>query len=201
MRELWPGGIEREFDTEDAAAQLKAFRPETPADAMRKKIALELVGDLRRIRFQIDDLTTRIKTELAASGTQLPKIPGVGTVTAARILARTGNPMRFPNESAFANYTGTAPIEVASADKKRHRLSRSGDRVLNSAIHIVAVTQARMPNSDGYTYHQRKMAEGKTSREAMRCLKRQVAKRLWRTMRDDTASQLSWKVAETAHAN
>lgn len=189
LRELFPGGMERDLDTEDAARQLKAFRPETAADAMRKNIALDMVGDLRRLRFQIEDITTRIKTELAASGTQLMKIPGVGIVTATRILARTGDPTRFANEAAFANYSGTAPVEVASADKQRHRLSRSGDRTLNSAIHIVAVTQARTPSSDGYTYHQRKMAEGKTSREAMRCLKRQVAKRLWRTMCADAATQ------------
>lgn len=185
LRELWPGGIDRNFDPEDAAEKLKAFQPATAADAMRKKVSLDLVGDLRRIRVQIDDLTTRIKTELTASGTRLTKIPGVGTVTAARLLGRTGDPMRFHSEAAFANYTGTAPVEIASADKTRHRLSREGDRSLNSVIHIVAVTQARMPTSAGYAYHQRKMAEGKTSREAMRCLKRQVAKRLWRTMRDD----------------
>jgi hypothetical protein len=167
---------------------------------MRKNIALDIVGDLRRIRFQIDDLTTRIKIELAASGTQLAKIPGVGTVTAARILARTSNPTRFANEAAYASYTGTAPVEVASANKQCHRLSRSGDRSLNAAIHIVAVTQARTPSSDGYAYHQRKMAEGKTSREGMRCLKRQVAKRLWRTMRTDCEERLALPVsASTAN--
>ncbi|MDH6283902.1 transposase [Rhodococcus sp. LBL1] len=190
--------MEREFDTEEAARQLRAFGPETGADAMRKNIALEIIGDLRRIRFQIDEITTRIKTELTASRTQLLKIPGVRTVTAARILARTGNPSRFPNESAFANYTGTAPVEIASADKQRHRLSRSGDRMLNSAIHIVAVTQARTPSCDGYAYHQRKMAEGKASREAMRCLKRQVAKRLWRTMRDDQLARPAMQSADAA---
>ncbi|MGO4205451.1 IS110 family transposase [Rhodococcus sp. TAF43] len=195
LRELLPGGIEREFDTEAAAQQLKAFGPDTGANAMRKNIALDIVGDLRRLRFQIDEIATRIKTELAASGTQLRKIPGVGTVTACRTLARTGNPTRFQNEPAFANYTGIAPVEIASADKQRHRLSRSGDRMLNSAIHIVAVTQARTPNSDGYAYHQRKMAEGKTSREAMRCLKRQVAKRLWRTMRNDFEQRLTLAVS------
>ncbi|RDI35538.1 transposase IS116/IS110/IS902 family protein [Rhodococcus sp. AG1013] len=165
---------------------------------MRKSIALEIVGDLHRLRLQIDEITARIKTELAASGIQLPKIPGVGAVTAARILARTRDPTRFPSESSLANYTGTAPVEIASADKQRHRLSRRGDRMLNSAIHIVGVTQARTPSSLGYADHQRKMAEGKTSREAMRCLKRQVAKRLWRTMRDDQLARLTMPSVDTA---
>ncbi|MFD1813952.1 hypothetical protein [Rhodococcus gannanensis] len=82
--------MEREFDTEDAASRLKAFLPETQADAMRKNVALDIVGDLRRTRFQIEDITARIKTELAASGTRLLKIPGVGIVTAAKILAEPG---------------------------------------------------------------------------------------------------------------
>ncbi len=111
------------------------------------------------------------------------------------ILARTGNPTRFASEAAYASYTGAAPVEVASANKQRHRLSRRGDRTLNAAIHIVAVTQTRTPSGDGYTYHQRKMAEGKTSREAMRCLKQQVAKRLWRTMRDDQIDRVAARVA------
>lgn len=74
---------------------------------------------------------------------------------------------------------------MASGDRGRHRLSRAGDRKLNSALHIAAVTQARTPNSDGYAYYQRKLAENKTRREAMRCLKRRIADRVWRTMRAD----------------
>ncbi|WP_429520296.1 transposase [Rhodococcus sp. BE178] len=76
-------------------------------------------------------------------------------MTAARILARTRDPTRFPGESSLANYTGTAPVEIASADKQRHRLSRSGDRMLNSAIHIVGVPRhghpaaSAMPTTSG----------------------------------------------------
>ncbi|MDH6284914.1 hypothetical protein [Prescottella agglutinans] len=77
-------------------------------------------------------------------------------------------------------------------------LQRSGDRMLNAAIHIVAISQARTPSGPGYAYHPRKMAEGKTSREAMRCLKRQVAKRLWRTMRDDQLARLAVQSADAA---
>lgn len=85
LRELLPGGVERDFDTEDAADQLKRFRPASPADAMRKNVGLDIVGDIRRTPFQIEELTARIRTELAACGTKLPKIPGVGTVTASPV--------------------------------------------------------------------------------------------------------------------
>ncbi|MCX4871036.1 transposase [Streptomyces sp. NBC_00257] len=103
-------------------------------------------------------------------------------MTAARLLGRTGNPNRFPTASAFAQYAGTAPIEIASADRARHRLSRRGDRQLNAALHTVAITQIRMPGTRGHAYYQAKLAEGKTSREAQRCLKRRLADHVWRTM-------------------
>ncbi|MEE1768876.1 IS110 family transposase [Streptomyces sp. JV185] len=103
-------------------------------------------------------------------------------MTAARLLGRTGNPNRFPTASAFAQYAGTAPIEIASADRARHRLSRRGDRQLNAALHTVAITQIRMPGSRGHAYYQAELAEGKTSREAQRCLKRRLADHVWRTM-------------------
>ena len=73
-------------------------------------------------------------------------MPGIGPVMAARLIARTGNLDRFPTAAAYANYCGgTAPIEIAGADKARHRLSRKGDRRLNSAPHTLAVIQIRMP--------------------------------------------------------
>ncbi|WP_068746141.1 transposase [Tsukamurella pseudospumae] len=185
LRELLPGGLDRAFTTEEASDALRRLTPASGADAMRKEVGLAIIGDLRRLRFQIDDITTRIEVELKASGTSLLEIEGVGTITACRILSRTGDPARFRDQSAFASYAGTAPIEVASADKQRHRLSREGDRSLNAAIYIVAVTQARMAGSAGNVYYRRKLDEGKTSREAIRCLKRQIAKRLWRKMISD----------------
>jgi transposase len=87
--------------------------------------------------------------------------------------------------AAFANYAGAAPVEVASADKARHRLSRSGDRQLNAALHTVAITQIRTSGSRGHTYYNAKLAEGKTPREARRCLKRRLANHIWRTMITD----------------
>jgi len=106
-------------------------------------------------------------------------------VLAVRLLGRTGRPSRFPSAAAFASYSGVAPIEVASGDRARHRLSRSGDRQLNSALHLVAVTQVRMLDSVGRRYYDRKIAEGKTYNEAMRCLKRRIADHVWRLMLQD----------------
>jgi predicted ATPase len=92
---------------------------------------------------------------------------------------------RFPTASAFANHAGAAPVEIASAEKSRHRLSRHGDRQLNSALHTIAITQIRIPSSRGHRYYKSKIAEGKTPREAARCLKRRLADHLWRTMITD----------------
>ena len=108
--------------------------------------------------------------------------PGIGPVMAAGLIARTGPIGRFPTAAAYANYCGTAPIEIASADKARHRLSRKGDRQLNSALHTIAVIQLRMPASPGRAYYDRKVAEGKTAKEAKRCLKRRLADHIWRVM-------------------
>lgn len=108
--------------------------------------------------------------------------PGIGPVLAGRLLARTGRPGRFPTAAAYANYCGTAPMEIASADKARHRLSRAGDRQLNAVLHTIAVVQIRMLGSPGRAYYDRKIAEGKTAKEAKRCLKRRLADHVWRIM-------------------
>ncbi|MFE3903382.1 transposase [Streptomyces sp. NPDC059153] len=101
---------------------------------------------------------------------------------AARMIGRTGRAHRFSTSAAFANYAGAAPVEIASADKARHRLSRSGDRQLNSVLHTIAIVQIRMPKSPGHAYYQRKLSEGKTPKEAKRCLKRRLADHAWRVM-------------------
>jgi transposase len=92
---------------------------------------------------------------------------------------------RFTSASAFANCAGVAPVEVASAHRARHRLPRGGDRQLNLALHIVALTQVRMRGSRGRAYYDAKIAAGKTHNEAMRCLKRRLADQVWRLMITD----------------
>jgi transposase len=91
---------------------------------------------------------------------------------------------RFRSAAAFASYTGTAPIEVSPGDVKRHRLSRAGDRQLNHALHMMALSQIRH-DTEGRTYYQRKRAAGKSHKEAMRCLKRRLSDVVYRQLLDD----------------
>ncbi|WP_442914077.1 transposase [Kribbella sp. NBC_00359] len=102
-----------------------------------------------------------------ASATTLTEIQGIGFLTAAKILALTGDLRRFPNQEQYASYAGTAPIDVSSGDQETHRLSRRGARQLNAAIHVAAVTQARDPGP-GCDHYRRKIAEHKTVKEARR---------------------------------
>jgi transposase len=106
-------------------------------------------------------------------------------VVAGRLLGRTRRASHFPTAAAFASYAGVAPIEVASGDRARHRLPRGGDRQLNLALHIAALTQVRMRGSTGRSYYDKKIAAGKTHNEAMRCLKRRLADHAWRIMISD----------------
>ncbi|WP_228567135.1 IS110 family transposase [Nocardia sp. SYP-A9097] len=118
----------------------------------------------------------------AYSFARTPATSGVGPVIAARIIGRTGTATRFPTAAAYANNTGVAPADIASADSVRHRWSRYGDRELNSALHTIAMIQIRMRTSVGHVYYDKKIAEGKSPKEARRCLKRRLADLCWRTM-------------------
>src|SRR5258708_28531435 len=132
--------------------------------------------------------------------TRLRGSDGGGPVLAARLLGRTGSPKRFASAAAYANYTGTAPVQVASADSSRHRLSRYGDRQLNSAIYTIAMIQIRMPASIGRAYYDKKIAEGKSPRYATHALKRHLAGYLWRLMLADETrtARMSSEQAATA---
>ena len=92
---------------------------------------------------------------------------------------------RFPSRDHFAACNGTAPVEVSSGEKKIYRLSLRGNRRLNHAIHMAAITQIRHKHSDGRGYYERKIAEGKTHKEALRCLKRRISDALYARLRAD----------------
>ena len=110
---------------------------------------------------------------------------GIGPLTAAIIVGRTGDVRRFPSAGHFARHNGTAPIEASSGPTKRHRLNPRGDRQLNHAIHMAAVTQVRH-DTPGRAYYLRKQAEGKTRKEALRALKRRISDAVYQRLVADT---------------
>lgn len=185
LRALLAGGAPTDLTAATASALLSSVRPKGEAERARKAVARELIAEIRSLDDRLKSSRKAIAAQVENSESSLTEIVGIGPIIAGRIIARTGTPSRFPNSGSYANYVGTAPVEVASADHARHRLSRTGDRQLNSALHTVAVTQIRMTGSRGNRYYQAKIAEGKTPREAKRCLKRRLADHVWRTMTAD----------------
>jgi transposase len=184
LRDLHPGGAEVRLDTAEASALLAKIRPVTAADHQRKQIARAVVRDLKRHEASIKALEKQLRTAVAASGTTLTEIQGIGFLTAAKILALTGDIRRFPNQDHYASYAGTAPIDVSSGEQETHRLSRRGNRQLNAAIHVAAVTQARDPGP-GRDHYRRKIAEHKTAKEARRSLKRRISNAIYRRILAD----------------
>jgi transposase len=149
-------------------------------------------GDFCRQRLAritaIDDEIKRIETQLEtlveAIGTTLTSIVGVGTIVAARLIGEIADPRRFPTSSAFAAGNGTAPLDASSGRHERHRLNRGGNRRVNRALYTIAITQTRH-DPRAIEYLGRKRAEGKTSREALRCLKHRLSDVVYRTMIED----------------
>jgi transposase len=152
-----------------AAEQLLADQPSARAQVARRRIAR-----LRELDGEIRDLAGQLTRLVAASRTRLVDIVGIGPILAARILGEVGDSSRFPDADHFAAANGTAPIPVASGRTDRHRLNRGGNRRRNRAVHYVALTQATW-EPRAVTYLARKQAEGKTRREALRCLKRRLS--------------------------
>jgi transposase len=175
IAELVPGGIAKELTAPHTDQILAAIRPVAAVDAARLAMAHELLADLRRLDAQKADLKRRIATAVRASKTSVTDVFCVGPITAGLLIAYSGDVRRFGNRHRFAAYNGTAPIEVSSAGRVVHRLSRRGNRTLNYAIHMVAIGQIRHPGSEGRAFYDRKLAESKTKREALRALKRRVS--------------------------
>jgi transposase len=119
-------------------------------------------------------------------GTTLTEIFGIGPILATRIIGAVGNVARFPTKAHyFASYSGTAPVEASSGEVVRHRLSLAGNRKLNCALHMVATCQARS-DARGRGYYRKKLAEGKSRKEALRCLKRRVCDAVFRSLMADS---------------
>jgi transposase len=179
LAELAPGGIAKELYVSDAEQLIAKITPQTPAEQVRCDLALELLDDIRRLDAQTKESHRRIRVAVKASGTTLTDVYGVGPILAAQIIGYTGDVGRFANRDVFASYNGTAPIEWSSGGRVAHRLSRRGNRRLNHALHMA---QIRNPGTNGRIYFERKVAEGKTKKEALRSLKRHISNAVYRQL-------------------
>jgi transposase len=142
----------------------------------RVRVARDEVRQIRVLTGQADALERELLTLVRAHRPRLLAEIGCGALTAALLIGRTAGAERFASDASFARLTGTAPIPFSSGQRDRHRLDRGGDRQLNSALHIIAITRARYDPATR-AYLARKEAEGKTRKGALRCLKRHLARR------------------------
>jgi transposase len=182
LRDLLPGGVVGKLSADRAARILRGILSRGGASArLRRRLASEVLRDVRTLDRKIADLNARIEAEIEVSGTTLTDIFGVGPILAARIIGTVGDVGRFPTKAHFASYSGTAPVEASSGQVVRHRLSLAGNRQLNYALHMVAICQARS-DARGGTYYRKKMAEGKSRKEALRCLKRRISDAVFRSL-------------------
>ena len=146
-------------------------------------IAREQLRRITELTRRVDELQREIAARVAEQAPALLELPGCGALTAAKIVAETGAVGRFSSDAALALHAGVAPLDASSGRQQRHRLNRSGNRQLNCALHRIAITQARI-HEPARVYLERKQAEGKTKREALRCLKRHLVRVVYRTLID-----------------
>jgi transposase len=148
------------------------------------RLALELTTSVRDLTVRINDLEREINVLVRALAPTLLTRPGVGVLTAAKLLGETADITRFRNKDAYARHTGTAPLPVWSGNRTRHRLARTGNRQLNCAIHRIAVTQGRC-HRDARAFIERRIASGNTPSEARRALKRRLSDLVYRDLLHD----------------
>lgn len=152
-----------------------------PNAQARVRVARQLASSIRALTRQADDIEAQLRVMVRAYRPELLAELGCGTLTAATLIGRTAGAERFDSDARFARQAGTAPIPVSSGKRQRHRLHRGGDRQLNRALHTIAITRARR-DPETRAYLDRKIAEGKSRNEALRCLKRHLARRFHRLL-------------------
>lgn len=186
LLELIPGAAKKFLSAQQARALLNTVRPRDVVGKTRRWLAGELIHELVTIDKKIEIANQELGELVALTGSRLQELHGIGPSGAARLIGDIG---RFASRGHFASWNGTAPIDASSGDQNRHRLSRAGNRRINRVLHIMAVVQLRN-DTKGRRYYRRKLAEGKTTMEAMRALKRRLSDVVYRQMTID-AKRLS----------
>jgi transposase len=184
LHDLWPelepsaGCLDRTVWLDRVARKLA--RAEQGA---RVRVSRELVRAIRERTKRAKGLEREIDIMVRAQAPQLLEMPGCGALTAAKLIAETAGAARFASDAKLARLAGIAPIPASSGNRTRLRLDRGGNRQLNCAVHRIAVTQSRV-HAPAKDYLARKRAEGKSTREALRCLKRHLIRRIWQLLND-----------------
>lgn len=152
------------------------------AQSVQVRIAAELVASCRELTKRAKELERELEALVAQQAAPLLELTGCGVLTAAKLIAEVAGVHRFANEGQLAKHAGSAPLPASSGAKQRHRLNRGGNRQLNCALHRIAVTQGRH-HAPAQAYLARKQAEGKSRKEALRCLKRHLARTVYHTLK------------------
>ena len=153
------------------------------------RIARELVRRIAELTRRANELERELASLVAAQAPALLELPGCGTLTAAKLLGESAGAERFRGDAQLAMHAGAAPLQASSGNRNRHRLNRSGNRQLNCALHRIAATQGRH-HPPARAYLARKEAEGKSRKEALRCLKRHLARTVYRTLTAPTKEKM-----------
>ena len=184
---LMPGGAKQKLTAAQARALLASVRPRDEVGKVRKALVADQIVDLVRIDTRLADIDKQIKAAVKTAPTSLPSLFGVGPVITAIAVGEVRDIARFVDADHFASYNGTAPSTWGSAGEARPCVNRGGNRRLNHAIHMAALTQLRNPGP-GRDYYLRKLAEKKKPKAALRCLKRRISDAIYRRMPADTAA-------------
>lgn len=186
IHELDPAQAPKKASLDRAKTQIALAAWLATVDGLLAELATDELGDIIRLTDMINALTTRIRDAVHPVAPTLLALPGCGELTAAKLVGETAGVARFKSDAAFACHTGTAPIPVWSGNTAgRVRLSRAGNRQLNAALHRIALTQIRLVDSPGHTYYRKRLAEGDSTTEALRCLKRRLARVVYNRLRTD----------------
>ncbi len=182
VAELVPGGIDKEVVVNQARSLLDGIEPDDVAAVERHRQAVELVDEIDHLDVVMGDSRARITTAVAASQTTLTEIFGVGPIVACMLIGYSGDPTRFTTASRYAAYTGTAPVEFSSGGRVTHRLSRRGNRRLNHALHIAAITQIRNHAQPRPPLLRTQARRGQDPTRSVRALKRRLSDVVWRQL-------------------
>jgi transposase len=191
--DLVPGGLPKEITAAQAARIIEQAAPAGAVGQARHDLAAELLAGLRRPGAQMAESNKKLAAVVRASGTSVTGLFGVGPVVAAIVIGDASTVTRFPSRDHFAAWNGTAPVEVSPGGRKTCRLSRRGNRRASYAIHIAAVTQIRHKHSPGRAYYDKKIAEGKTPKEALRALKRRISDAIYARLLADAQTAAASK--------